>query len=76
LGVWNGLKGDRLETVSTDYCIEAMTRLGDSIVSANKDRIEVRRLKYGRTLFSLLLIDLCSDEMKTLITEKKKKKKD
>jgi len=44
--VWNAMTGQCIETVSTDRPINAITRVGDSIVTASWDRIEVRKLKY------------------------------
>jgi len=44
--VWNGIKGVCIETISRCSEIQAMTRLGDSIFTSGRDRIEVRRLKY------------------------------
>jgi len=35
--VWNAIDGKCIETITTDYPIEAITRVRDSIVTANKD---------------------------------------
>jgi len=44
--VWNWVTGEFIETIATDYSIAAMTRLGDAIVTVNRYRIDVRKLKY------------------------------
>jgi len=49
--VWNGTKGECIEAISTCNRINAITRIGDSIVTANPDRMEVRRLKYDSSRY-------------------------
>jgi len=44
--VWSAKKGECIETISTDYEINAMTRLGGFVVTASGGLMEVRRLKY------------------------------
>jgi len=42
--VWNE-KGDRIDSIMTQYETTAITRVGDAIVSANMNRLEIRQLK-------------------------------
>jgi len=44
LRVWND-RGSCVQDINTDYCIQGMKKLGDSLVVFSKDRIEVWRLK-------------------------------
>jgi len=55
--VWNGITGECIETITSDDPIEAMTRVGDSILTTSGDLMEVRRLKYYSiiSLFFLFL---------------------
>jgi len=59
--VWNGLKGECIETILTDSTIEAMIKVGDSIVIESTKRTEVRRLKYDSRLSKLFSL-LCSHQ--------------
>jgi len=44
--VWNGMSGECIEMISTCGQIDFTARVGDSIVTANRNRMEVWRLKY------------------------------
>jgi len=50
LQVWNGMTGECVEEIITHHTIDTMIRIGDSIVTACEDFIEVRRLKYGLSI--------------------------
>jgi len=43
--VWNETQRECIEAVSTNYNLQAMIRVRDTIVTANREQIEARRLK-------------------------------